>query len=363
MDGCGWCLCTDPAPRLVIRCRAGVFSLACWPGGSAEHDLRCAFRNDGSAGPGGHRRRVRALREEGPGLVSVRLTVPLQARAGEGGGGTDWSVTGGAGHDGMSLLGFLQYLWERAGLTVAPQGERRRWADCHRVLQDVVSRVAISGGAAGEGCYVVPPFDVSAPDRHRAAFARFIDGLGDREGMSRRRLLLGAVRSWSDTPYGQRLDLRHHPVPVFVSHAVGARLRRGAPSVFARARPTGSEQVVVAAVTRSDAGNLSVVAAAVMLTGCGFVPADSSHEVVMADALYGAGREFYKPLRYDGSEDTLPDFVLTDTDPPTAVEVWGMGEQEQYALRRDRKRQLYRLRRTPLIEWDPGDRLPDLTRR
>ncbi|MEU4377707.1 DUF1173 family protein [Pseudonocardia alni] len=44
-DGCAWCLCTDPAPRLVIRHRAGVYYLACWPSGGEEHARDCEFHN------------------------------------------------------------------------------------------------------------------------------------------------------------------------------------------------------------------------------------------------------------------------------------------------------------------------------
>ncbi|NIB33423.1 DUF1173 domain-containing protein [Pseudonocardia sp. MCCB 268] len=49
---------------------------------------------------------------------------------------------------------------------------------------------------------------------------------------------------------------------------------------------------MLALVSRSERGTFSAVAAAVMLTNAGFVPADSSHEVVMADALTAAGRSF-----------------------------------------------------------------------
>jgi hypothetical protein len=36
-----------------------------------------------------------------------------------------------------------------------------------------------------------------------------------------------------------------------------------------------------------------------------------------------AGRRFVKPLRYDHTDEVLPDFDLTDSHPSTAVEVWG----------------------------------------
>lgn len=132
------------------------------------------------------------------------------------------------------------------------------------------------------------------------------------------------------------------------------------PRCSQRAVPPGSEQILLALIQRSETGNLSIVAAATMLTNRRLVPADSGHEVVMADALAAAGRAFYKPLRYDGDADLLPDFVLTDTDPLTAVEVWGMLGRADYAARQRTKVAQYRLKQTPLIEWDPSGPLPDL---
>ncbi|MBP2371654.1 hypothetical protein [Pseudonocardia parietis] len=57
----------------------------------------------------------------------------------------------------------------------------------------------------------------------------------------------------------------------------------------------------------------------------------------------------------------LPDFVLTDTDPPTVVEVWGMLGREDYRARKQEKLEHYRREGTLLIEWDPHGALPELT--
>lgn len=71
---------------------------------------------------------------------------------------------------------------------------------------------------------------------------------------------------------------------------------------------------------------------AVMLTARFYIPCDSSYEVAMADHLIAAGRSFVKPLRYDGTSATFPDFVLTDTAPATYVEVWGITAGERQSL-------------------------------
>lgn len=267
----------------------------------------------------------------------------------------------------MGLLGLLHYLWERADLTrsAAQNGTgtgRRGWAAASPLLRSAITGVTSAGLPLSWCCYVVPPFDPAHPDQHNGTFARFTGRLVERNGTAQRGLVLGAVRSWSPTRYGQRCDLRHHRTPIFFSTALHERIRRAAPSAMTNRRPAGSEQVVLALVSRSEKGNLSAIGAAVMLTNADFVPADSTHEVVMADALTAAKRSFVKPLRYDGDAAVLPDFVLIDTDPTTMVEVWGMLDRDDYTARKQTKVEHYRSTNTPLIEWDVRRPLPDLRR-
>lgn len=366
-DGCAWCLCTDPAPRLVIRHRAGVYYLACWPSGGEEHARDCEFHNTTGQWSGRSQYHDGALQETDDGSASVALSLPLHVRTSDpaAAGTTSSPRDARAARSRMGLLGLLHYLWERADLTRStpldnPRSGRRGWARCSPLVRAATAGVTSAGLPLSWCCYVIPPFDPAHPDQHDAAFTRFTDRMVERNGVVQRGLLLGAVRSWTPTPYGQHCDLRHHRAPLFFSAALHKRIRRAAASAMTDQRPAGSEQVMLALVSRSDQGNLSAVGAAVMLTNADFIPADSTHEVVMADALTAAKRTFVKPLRYDGEAAVLPDFVLTDTDPATLVEVWGMLDREDYTARKQAKISHYRSTDTPLIEWDVRDRLPDL---
>jgi hypothetical protein len=114
-------------------------------------------------------------------------------------------------------------------------------------------------------------------------------------------------------------------------------------------------------VDRSKAGYLRVEDAAVMLTNALYIPADSTHEILMADALAEAGRSFTKPVRYDVADDVFPDFVLTGTPGrPVYVEVYGMTGTSAYAERKRIKQAWYRANDVPVIEWSVTDPLPQL---
>ena len=140
------------------------------------------------------------------------------------------------------------------------------------------------------------------------------------------------------------------------------RVRRSYPSAFSEHadQPT-RRQVVLCLVERSRRGYPVIVNLAAMLTTRSYLPADSSHEAEMANALVAAGRTFVKPLRYDGDE-VFPDFVLVDVDPQTYVEVWGVQRRERYEARRRAKQSFYRELGRILLDWDVRGPLPDLTR-
>lgn len=69
---------------------------------------------------------------------------------------------------------------------------------------------------------------------------------------------------------------------------------------------------------------------ALMVVSPRFIPLDSSHEATIEKKLWEEERAFIKPLRYDSEEDTLPDFILTDTESEDTVplEVFGMNTPE-----------------------------------
>ncbi|MGP3951297.1 DUF1173 family protein [Streptomyces sp. 7N604] len=83
--------------------------------------------------------------------------------------------------------------------------------------------------------------------------------------------------------------------------------------------------------------------------------------VLMADRLAESGRAYIKPLRYDASDELLPDFVLVDTHPHAFVEVYGIHGRETYDRRKRVKPALHQQHGARLIEWDVTAAMPELT--
>nr|WP_264372770.1 MULTISPECIES: DUF1173 domain-containing protein [Streptomyces] len=100
---------------------------------------------------------------------------------------------------------------------------------------------------------------------------------------------------------------------MFTSTELLEKARRAHRAVLATTSPAqDARRVGLFLVSLSPKDYLIVEDLAVMLTNRAYIPADSSHEITMADALAAAGRSYLKPLRYDTTTNVFPDFVLTD---------------------------------------------------
>lgn len=396
--GHGICRCTRSGERLVIREIAGVFHLARWPRSGDNHRPGCPFFTADSRHSGAHTGPTRAaitVSAHGTRIaVDYAFSTALPDPSGDDlppqtleaellGGARPQTAT-------MTGLGLLHWLWETSGLNTWPptadpdtpdppasardrRGERsarprRSWRDVHDALQAVLGALRLGDHPAPSLAYVVAPYRPGVPDPARdARLTQFLRPLehpeqvvirgGPRRGHTRtlrhRRLLLAELKhDPAAAEHGQRLALRHFPRPVFLTAELGAHLTRRFPAAFSDRRGPRSRRIVLALVEGTAHGYLRLVDAAVMLTTSDYLPADSSHEARLAEHLVASGREFTKPLRYGREDTTLPDFVLTDTDPATVIEVWGITGRADYEQRRRTKLEHYAAEGTPVIAWD-----------
>lgn len=365
--GHGQCLCQTPALRLVIRCsRAGRYHLAGWPGEGEQHDPSCSFHKLTSELTGRDSYSTDAIKESDDG-VAIRLSAALARKLST----PEPAQNSTEQRDGparrtVSLLGLLHWLWEETQLTAwHPRWRRRTWWICHARLSEQIAGCSINHEELTEALYVVPPFREEYARRNTAAFETFrIARLKRRNDTQRRGLILGEIRDVKPTRYGVRYSLAHHRGALFATTALDERLRRSyRPAFSATADDHGARRIGLFLVELSTKGNVRVLDMAAMLVSKLYIPADSSHEVVMANALADAGRAYVKPVRYEGSDLVFPDFVLVDTRPHSYVEVYGIHGRESYDQRKRVKQAHYQGHGAVLIEWDVTRSLPDVRRR
>ncbi|MER7688657.1 DUF1173 family protein [Streptomyces sp. NPDC097610] len=360
------CLCRTPALRLVIRCsRAGRYHLAGWPGEGERHEAACPFHKLAPGLSGRDAYSTEAIRE-GENGVSIRLDAALARSITE----PAIATTSGEQHEGrarrtVGLLGLLHWLWEESQLNAwHPRWRRRNWWVCHARLREQTDNCFIDQEQLGSVLHIVPPFHPDTAEVSAAEFEAFRTRLGRHGDKDHRGLILGEIKAVAPTPYGVRYALAHQRTPLFASAELDERLRRSYRPAFAQASAEqDARRVGLFLVELSPKGNLTVVDMAAMLLNRLYIPADSSHEVVMGNALADSGRAFVKPVRYDGTDAVFPDFVLTDVFPHAYVEVYGIRGRESYDQRKRVKQAYYQRQEADLIEWDVAAEMPDLLAR
>ncbi|WP_331722998.1 DUF1173 family protein [Nocardia sp. NBC_00511] len=363
IDGHALCLCQPEPLRLVIRCRGGRYFLARWPGEGQAHHHSCPFHQIDPALSGRGAYADDAI-VEGPEGTSIRFDTPLLVKPATTVSETDPRATDSVsgGRCTVGLLGLLHYLWEDAHLNAYSPGQRRGWPQIRATLESQMQDCVLSRHALAEVLYLVPPYRPETADANRAAFAAFLTGLRSPREQVRRGLLLGELTEATASAHSVAYKVKHLPRTLYASHELHQRILRSHRHAFARAASQhGGHRIALFLIERSPKGYASVADAAVMLTtGDTYIPADSSHELVMANALQAAHRAYFKPVRYDHTSLVLPDFVLTDVE-NTVVEVWGLDTPE-YLRRKAIKVAQYAATDTTLIGWRPDEPLPDLHR-
>ncbi|WP_175958040.1 DUF1173 family protein [Burkholderia sp. BCC0405] len=354
--GYAQCLCRGVAAplRLQIRRYGSLFHLAGWPEEGPLHDRRsCSFHKDpnGSGSDSG-----KTL----PGIVATaagmraKLAVALTQRT----VGTTSKSARQIGSPTTSrrsapLLGFLQALWQVAGLNRWSGADRaRNWGVCNARLLAEVGDAVINGEPAEKVLHVMRRFQEADRAAINAEFDAFLDRVSQRDGTNHRGLVIGEILAIGTTPYGRSITLRQSAKRYYCSSDLIALAEKRYAHALRALGDRAARVAAILVIERTSKGHHVVVDLAAMLCSSSYISCDSIHEVAMANRLVGKGRSFDKPIRLEAGAEMLPDFVLTDTAAPTHVEVYGMNGMAEYEARKREKQRLRLARGIQAVEWN-----------
>jgi hypothetical protein len=363
------CLCRPTQLRLVTRCGlGGRHHVACWPHEGPNHAPGCAFFHLQPELTGRAGYTSAAIQESADG-TAIRFQAPLVTRRGR----SDETDAVATTHTGVQrrsvgLVGMLHYLWEASGLNGWPGSSRRphrSWTAVVAALREHLAVCTINGQPAADVVFVVPPYHPQTGAQTLQRFDTFLEPLRYDAPEVRRGLLLAEVKAISPAAHGVRYQLaqQSRSRQVFMSTTLDTRVRAAFPAAIAAAgQRVGDRCIGLFYLERSRGGYAVAVDAALMLTNGCYIPAESSYEIAMADALQAAGRAFVKPLTYDGGRAAVfPDFVLAD-EPRSYVELWGLPGRRDYEHRKAAKKAFYQRHATRLLEWTVSEPIPNVPR-
>lgn len=288
--------------------------------GQQLHEDTCRYGRGGSCGY------LDAITDSDDGTVSIKVEfdLALKAKTGTGIAGRRYfSPTRSLTKGKATLLGFLEYLWESAGLHVFHPGmslsyERIRERILNRAKNIKVNKWSLSDVLwfpSARGASQFPPSGT------RFAL-RLIERCGD-----------NGVIYFAHDAYPRKWSW---PSPEFDSLIASyGELPKKQPSL----------RLAWALMCMAENGGkwtISKIAWLPVHAKSG-IPIESGYELQMCEKLVSLGRSFYKPLRFDYEDSEYhADFVLTDNEDGRKypIEVWGM-DNDLYNSHREEKEVYY----------------------
>jgi len=335
------CACVHPHRRLVIREIRGTCYLALWPNDGHFHDATCPFYRSDESQTEGKGSRSEAIRLNAEGQWDLAIDLALQASEAA---PLDPTVRG--PNDGavahpqrarLTLEQLLHWIWRSASLNRWGPAWKRDWWRVERELTSATATAVVHGESLSQLLYIPPAFRRDREDTIRAGWDSFAARLRtSAAGGVSGGLVIGHVKEVTRSQFGYRISLRHLAPKVYADSALYAALAKQAPLALSMVSLQEQMKCAVIAlleVTMSAKGYLHARRGVLILTGERFIPADNLHELVLVNELTTQDRRFERPEPGDG----LGDFLLLDTTPPTALEVFSLETPDYRALMQQRE--------------------------
>lgn len=337
------------AKKLAVRHLAGAdgYCLARYPNTGPQHSNDCIYYapDTSKSGLQGYSEGVVSENEEGG--LRVRLGLGLRKKDPLETAAATSPVPSGTStrRPAMTLLGLLHLLWSEAQLnTWYPRMEgKRRLGLVHAKLQEKAASILASGSRLSDFLLV------AATDRDKSQARANEAKTADAARLNRRLVVIAPLAKHSP---GAEEGLGRLPIYGFagiplltLSKPLWAGACRSFPAEIAAWKAGGSVKgggrVIAIAITDTpEAGKANVMRLALMAVSERWIPVASSFETDIEQLLIDEGRSFWKPLRFDASEEVVfPDFWLLDTgERETPLEVFGRSDAPYLERKRAKER-------------------------
>ncbi len=381
------CLCVTPHRQLVIREIKKVLYLAVWPNDGHHHDPACEFFRDtpGEAEP----KREKGVGPEKDSQTRARSALLPAARVNADG---KWDVnidlpkqrgnvppSSAAVHssqphqpgsisrpsrNSLSLQQFLSWMWDSTSMVRWATGWRRDWWRVSRAIRTEAEAVTVRGQGLNDLLYIPPPFRMDREAEIQAEWQAFVQPLNDSaaHGQPKRGFLLVEIKVVDRTEYGYKFQARNLARPIFIDEHLHAQITKQAPLALAhlpRLKENKLKCSVIAliVVEATSKGNLRALDATLMLTNDHYIPVTTIYELELANELCQADRTFTRGVgKHVGA-----DFVLRDTQPPTAMVISSLHSSD-YVRQRDDVIEECQRNGCDIWHWQPtpGQPMPDI---
>lgn len=311
------CLCAKPPPPMYVAKRGELYIIKRMPNTAELHAAHCesyeppaalsgkaevlggAIKHDDETGLDKLLFGFSLARGHSPGVAPSAQAEPDSVKAEP---------------NRLTLLGFLHYLWEQAGLVRwAPFQPAIRWEQVRdRVLRGAEGATAKNHNLR-EMLWLPEAFDrdhhAAQEARRSALFRRF-----DRAHSNGYLLCVGELKAFDEARGMHRLTLKHAPGVAFLMDAgISSRFGRRYRGMMSAWAADEKSRLVVAMTCAMDGSIPHVIEVAMMATLHNWIPFEGPREKELVAMLQAQEREFIKTLRYNlRPGDPVASAILTD---------------------------------------------------
>lgn len=330
------CLCRAQAdsPSLYIALSRGQYLLKRLPYSGPSHAPHCEHYEPPPELSGLGQVSGSAIRED----VESQTTVLTLDFALDKGRSRQPGVTSETEHESvrsdgtkLTMRGLMHCLFDDAGLTrwTPAMSGRRSWYVVRREVLRAASSKKAKGLSLTSLLHVPESFNLDRVEEHRSRQRESLARLS--ESTSARMILLGEVKAIEEARYSKCLVVKHMPdAKLMMADDIHKRLvNRFAQQLQLWSQLEQSHLMVLATISRSAQGVLSIESACLMNVNEHWLPFESLFEWELLEALQRQQRRFTKGLRYNlPTKKPLASVVLQDTG-EASVALFVVPEQDE----------------------------------
>jgi Protein of unknown function (DUF1173) len=171
----------------------------------------------------------------------------------------------------------------------------------------------LNGKPIQEVLHVMRRYEESEQAAIKAEFELFLSRIQTTPAASDRGIVVAELKSVDPSKYGHVVKIRQTFESFFASKDLIEKTAKSFRHAWPLIRNADARVVAILVIERTKDGNLRVIDIAAQLCSKALIPCDSGYEVAIANRLVAERRRFTKPMRLEGEDVLLPDFILSDT--------------------------------------------------
>ena len=348
------CLCSSHRPELSIRYResSNLYYLASMPKTGMQHALACEFHGQTTEDAWQQTKPAKVTIGDGRYDINIDSVLVRKPRV-EKGAARDEGKGRGSSRQSWTLRGLLEEMWEMANLHKwYPNRKYDRTINTVKRAIEEVAKDIVTKKHTLHDILVVPGWSKDRAHSCDINSSALEEKLAD-EGKGI--ILVGKLdqivaSKFNDLAVGLKINLINQIL--WMTPELTQRMQRQFQKELNGLNNANQHTMIICTVFKTKK-TYSVGDVGIMRMSRQFIPVDSGYELQVIEKLGAEKRQFRKPLRLNGAG-VLPDFVLTDTDTPVCMEVFGIENDPEYTARKQEKIRAYRKDNQPFWAWEPA---------